>query len=79
MGKKITSKNDKLKEQKKEEKMTEKVIMPKSRNDIMTKEEVCEFLNITENTLHKWVESGKLPCIRLSRKLILYNRNSISQ
>ena len=34
-------------------------------NHFLNKKQTCEYLNITNNTLDKWIKQG-LPCINLS-------------
>ena len=45
--------------------------------DLMTSEEVCEFLKISIETLYKWVENGVIPHYRITGKKILFNKKTI--
>ena len=78
MRTKTTKKTEKNNNQKRTEKKIT-IVKPRGRKDIMTTEEVCEFLDIVEETLYKWVHNDFIPCIKLSRKKWLFNRSSISQ
>jgi len=78
MGKNTTIKTNKMRNQKNVEKKNE-IVKPMNRSDIMNPKEVCEFLDIGIDTLYKWVERNFIPCIRIGRKKLLFNRNTISQ
>lgn len=45
-------------------------------NDLMTRDEVCEYLGVTKPTLHRWNKQGYLTCIKVGSK-VRYNRKDI--
>lgn len=47
--------------------------------DLMTTEDVCDFLKIKIDTIYKWVEKGIIPHYRITGKKILFNRKTICQ
>lgn len=47
--------------------------------DLMTSDEVCEYLKISKETLYKWVENGKIPYYKITEKKRLFNRKHIFQ
>ena len=47
--------------------------------DMMTTDEVCEFLKVSKDTIYKWIESGLIPHYRITDKKRLFNRKHICQ
>lgn len=45
-------------------------------NDLMTREQVCEYLNVTAATLHNWNKRGYLESIHVGR-LVRYRREDV--
>lgn len=45
-------------------------------NDLMTREEVCKYLDVTAATLHNWNKRGYLESIHIGR-LVRYRRADI--
>ncbi len=45
---------------------------------LLTVHDVCQILRIKRSTLYAWVQSGKLPCLRVGG-LLRFDRDSISQ
>ncbi|HAP51047.1 MAG TPA: DNA-binding protein [Porphyromonadaceae bacterium] len=44
--------------------------------DLMTRDEVCEYLGVTKPTLHRWNKLGYLTCIKVGSK-VRYRREDI--
>ena len=44
--------------------------------DLMTRDEVCEYLGVTKPTLHRWNKLGYLTCIKVGNK-VRYRREDI--
>lgn len=45
-------------------------------NDLLTREQVCEYLNVTAATLHNWNKRGYLESIHVGR-LVRYRRADV--
>lgn len=46
-------------------------------NQYMTRKEVCDMLNISLPTLHRWVRDGKLTCHNAGAKKALFLRGDV--
>ncbi len=44
--------------------------------DLMTRDEVCEYLGVTKPTLHRWNKQGFLTCVKVGSK-VRYRREDI--
>ena len=44
--------------------------------ELMTRDEVCEYLGVTKPTLHRWNKLGYLTCIKVGSK-VRYRREDI--
>lgn len=44
--------------------------------ELMTRDEVCEYLGVTKPTLHRWNKLGYLTCVKVGSK-VRYRRNDI--
>ena len=44
--------------------------------DLMTRDEVCEYLGVTKPTLHRWNKQGYLTCVKVGTK-VRYRREDI--
>jgi excisionase family DNA binding protein len=44
--------------------------------DLMTRDEVCDYLGVTKPTLHRWNKSGYLTCVKIGSK-VRYRRQDI--
>ena len=44
--------------------------------ELMTRDEVCEYLGVTKPTLHRWNKQGYLTCIKVGSK-VRYRREDI--
>ena len=73
---KKTSKQTSKKDLKKKEEQTDLIPLVEY-GDLMTSDEVSEFLKIEKDTLYKWVEKGVIPHYRITQKKILFNKKHI--
>lgn len=39
--------------------------------------ELADYLRVTEATVRAWQRSGKIPCLRASRRLLLFDLNDV--
>lgn len=46
-------------------------------NHFLNKKQTCEYLNITNNTLDKWIKQG-LPCIKID-KTVRFSKSEINR
>ena len=46
-------------------------------NHFLNKKQTCEYLNITNNTLDKWIKQG-LPCIKIG-KTVRFSKSEINR
>ncbi len=74
-GKKMTQKNG----NNREDKTRNDLIPIIDYCDLMTSDEVCNYLKISKETLYKWIENGKIPYYRITEKKRLFNRKHICQ
>lgn len=44
--------------------------------ELMTRDEVCEYLGVTKPTLHRWNKLGYLTCVKVGSK-VRYRREDI--
>ena len=44
--------------------------------ELMTRDEVCEYLGVTKPTLHRWNKQGYLTCVKVGSK-VRYRREDI--
>jgi len=44
--------------------------------ELMTRDEVCEYLGVTKPTLHRWNKQGYLTCVKVGTK-VRYRREDI--
>lgn len=44
--------------------------------ELMTRDEVCEYLGVTKPTLHRWDKLGYLKCVKVGHK-VRYRREDI--
>ena len=44
--------------------------------ELMTRDEVCEYLGVTKPTLHRWNKLGYLKCVKVGSK-VRYRREDI--
>lgn len=88
MNRKNNTENDKKMTPKKTSKQTSKKVLTMKEEqtdliplveygDLMTSDEVSDFLKIEKDTLYKWVEKGIIPHYRITQKKILFNRKHI--
>ncbi|MCM8758452.1 MAG: helix-turn-helix domain-containing protein [Candidatus Omnitrophica bacterium] len=40
---------------------------------LLTIKEAAEYLGVSQKTLYKWVSQRKIPCVKLSRKLLRFD------
>lgn len=45
------------------------------RDDLMTKQDVMDYLKISHQTLHRMMKSGAFPYIKLERKVLFRKRD----
>lgn len=53
--------------------------LTKKTTRLLTPEEVCDILSISIHTLRHWTASGKLKCIKLSRRAVRYRESEINR
>ncbi len=42
-----------------------------------TKNELAEFLNVRPETIGRWTREKKIPCIRISKKVVRYDLDEV--
>ena len=47
-------------------------------NDLMTREQVADYLGVTKVTLSAWAKNGYLPCIHIGRGVRYYRRDVVA-
>ncbi len=47
-------------------------------NDLMTREQVAQFLGVTKTTLSNWARLGYLPCIHIGRGVRYYRADVVA-
>lgn len=47
------------------------------RDRLLTTRQLAEILGVKPNTILAWASRGVIPCIRLTRKVIRYDRDSV--
>lgn len=53
------------------------VIAPAADDELMIAQQVAVWLNIRIATIRQWTSQGKIPHIKLSRKVVRYSKNAI--
>ena len=50
----------------------------KSNNkDLMTRKEVCDYLQCSETSLWAWTKNGKIGATKVGKKKVLYRKNDV--
>ena len=47
--------------------------------DLMTAQQVADELLVDKRTVYRWIKEGKLPVIRLSKKILRVKREKLDQ
>ncbi len=47
-------------------------------NDLMSREQVADYLGVTKVTLSAWAKNGYLPCIHIGRGVRYYRRDVVA-
>jgi excisionase family DNA binding protein len=47
-------------------------------NQWLTSTEVSKMFNISSNVLLRWTREGKLPCIRINKRVIRFRKEAIA-
>jgi excisionase family DNA binding protein len=57
--------------------MARSVFAPPDPDALLTPQNVADRFGVTTFAVYKWVRSGRLPCIRVSRKTVRFTEEQI--
>ena len=48
-----------------------------NKKDLMTRKEVCDYLQCSETSLWAWTKDGKINATKVGKKKVLYRKNDV--
>jgi excisionase family DNA binding protein len=57
--------------------MARSVFAPSDPDALLTPQDIADRFGVTIFAVYKWVRSGRLPCIRVSRKTVRFTEEQI--